>query len=122
MVRFESVELTKRLYGEGEGGLNGEEEEEVIGGEEQEEEEVEGQEVIDQGVIGDPSGLENKEGGSAVIHNQSEISIYDATDINNALSVVLVDSNNPYGGTILIYFPMIMTSSAFSLKFLDVYN
>ena len=75
-------------------GEEEEEEEAVIGGEEQEEEEVEEQEIIDQGVIGDPSGLENKEDGGVVIRNQSEINIYDATDINNALSVVLVDSNN----------------------------
>lgn len=95
MVRFESVELTKRLYGE-EGGVA--EEEEII---EEEEEEVEEQEVVDEGVIGDPSGLENK--GDSVVRNQSEINIYDASDINNALSVVLVDSNNPYGGNLLFF-------------------
>ena len=91
MVRFESVELTKRLYGEEEVGVT--EEEEIIGEKEEEEE------AIDDGV-GNPAHLENK--GDGVIRNQSEINIYDPSDINNALSVVLVDSNIPYEGNLYL--------------------
>ena len=78
MVRFESVELTKRLYGDQEEKEKEEEEEEVEEGTELSVSDLKNNRDNNQGTV-------------------SDVDMYGVSDIN-ALNGVLVDSADPYRG------------------------